>query len=229
MGHGATPASEEPIRLLLVEDHPTSREPLAMLLDREPDLTVVGQAGSLAEVRRSLAGGLAVDVTLLDLDLPDGDGADLIRDLRRVNPRAITLVLTASADRATLARAVAAGAAHVLHKSAATREIVAAIRRLWAGEVLLDPREAAELIRLAGERRRRDMGELAALASLTPRERDALRLLAEGLDNQAIAARLGVGLETARTHVGNVLHKLEVESRVQAVLVAHRHGVVSFD
>jgi DNA-binding NarL/FixJ family response regulator len=87
------------IHLLLVDDHPASREPLAMLLEREPDLIVVGQAGTLTEARQLLVGGMAVDIAVVDLDLPDGHGSELIRDLRRTAPEAAALVLTASRER----------------------------------------------------------------------------------------------------------------------------------
>lgn len=219
------PGDTAPIRLLLVDDHPTSREPLAELLDRQPDLIVVGQAGSLAEARALLANGLAVDVALVDLGLPDGSGAELIRDLRRRSPGAIAVVLTGSEMRLEHARAVEAGAAAVLPKTVPTRTIVEAIRRLRAGELLLSREEASELVALAVRSRVREEAELVALARLTVREREVLALMAEGLGNEVIAARLGVGLETARTHAGRVLDKLGVDSRLQAVLLAIRNGI----
>ena len=216
--------TETPIRLLLVDDHPTSREPLAALLGREPDLAIVGEAGSLAEARALLA-HIAADVAIVDLDLPDGSGVDLVRDLRRLNPGASALVLTASRDRALHARAVEAGAAGVLTKTARTRDIADAVRRLHAGEPLISPSEALELLRLAGAERERGWAERQALGRLTPREREVLRLLAEGLDNKAIAARLSLSPDTARTHVVKLLAKLGVDSRLQAALLALRHGV----
>ena len=216
--------AETPIRVLLVDDHPTSREPLAALLEREGDVAVVGEAGSLAEAR-ALLGRVLVDVAVVDLDLPDGSGVELIRGLRRANPAASALVLTASRDRVVHARAVEAGAAGVLTKAARTREIVEAIRRLHAGDTLISPREAVELLRLAGEERERGRAERQALARLTPREREVLRLLAEGLDNKAIADRLSLSPDTARTHVVKLLAKLGVESRLQAALLALRHGL----
>jgi DNA-binding NarL/FixJ family response regulator len=213
-----------PVRLLLVDDHPTSREPLAELLDRQPDLTVVGQAGSLVEARVLLAGGLAVDVALVDLGLPDGDGTELVREVCR-RQGTVTVVFTGSPARLDHARAVEAGASCVIPKTAPTRRIVEAIRCLSAGEVLLSRDEAAELVALAARSRTRDERERAALARLTAREREVLALLAEGLGNEAIASRLGVGVETARTHVGRVLDKLGVASRIQAVLLAIRNGI----
>lgn len=217
--------TDRPIRLLLVDDHPTSRESLAMLLDLQPDMRVVGQAGTLAESRKLLSEGLDFDMALIDLDLPDGDGADLIQEICRGATVAAVLVLTASTDRRDYARAVEAGAVHVLNKSTRTAELIEAIRDIRAGKVLLDPAETAELLRLAGEHRTRQSEERAALNRLTPREREVLRLMAEGLDNQAIADRLFIGVETTRTHVARLLRKLEVDSRLQAILLAFRHDI----
>ena len=213
------------IRLLLVDDHTSSREALALLLGREPDLAVVAEADSLAEARRALA-GTAVDIALVDLDLPDGSGVDLIRDLQAANPEALALVVTGSGDRHEHARAVAAGAAGVLHKSARTREIVAALRRLCAGETLLSPREAVELLRLADRRREEERAAQRTVGQLTPRERELLGLLAEGLGDQAIAARLFLSPKTVRNQMTAVLGKLGVDSRLQALVLAARHGLV---
>jgi DNA-binding NarL/FixJ family response regulator len=115
----------------------------------------------------------------------------------------------------------------VLHKSASTAQLIAAIRDVHAGKLLLDPGEAAELLQLVGERRARYEVEREALGRLTQREREVLRLMAEGLDNQALADRLFVGVETVRTHVARLLRKLGVDSRLQAILLAYRHGVAS--
>jgi DNA-binding NarL/FixJ family response regulator len=213
------------IRLLLVDDHASSREALALLLGREPDLAVVAEAGSLAEARRALAGA-EVDVALVDLELPDGSGVDLIRDLRAANPEALALVVTGSGDRHEHARAVAAGAAGVLHKSARTREIVAALRRLCAGETLLSPREAVELLRLVDRRREEERAAQLTVGQLTPRERELLGLLAEGLGDEAIAARLFLSPKTVRNQMTAILGKLGVDSRLQALVLAARHGVV---
>ena len=218
--------TRRPIRVLLVDDHPASREPLAELLDREPDVQVVGQAGSLAEAGQELAKGIGVDVALVDLDLPDGHGEELISELRRLRPGAQTLVLTGSRDRRDLGRAVLSGAAAVLHKSAPTREVLTVVRGLHAGHSFLSQADARELAGAATTWQRQTANERAALARLTAREREVLVLLAEGLENRAIADRLSIGVETVRTHVASLLAKLEVETRLQAVLLAVRHGVV---
>ena len=216
------------IRILLVDDHASSREPLALLLEREPDLMVVAQAGSLAEARGALE-RTAVDVALVDLDLPDGSGVELIRDLRRTNPEAQVLVVTASADRGMHARAIATGAAAVLHKSVRTHRIVEAIRRLCGGESLLSPQEAIELLRLADQERARGREARSALELLTPRECEVLQLLAEGLSDKEIAERLAISERTVRVHMVNLLAKLGVDSRLQALVLATRHGVVKIE
>jgi DNA-binding NarL/FixJ family response regulator len=210
-------------RVLLVEDHATFREPLAFMFEREPEFEVVAQAGSLAEARGMLEG---VDLAVVDLDLPDGNGTELIGELRALNPRGMVLVLTASAERDAYARAVEAGAAGVLNKSTSIRNVIQAARRLVAGEAVLSTNEVAELLRLADRRREQDRETLRAVESLTPREREVLVLLAEGLSDKEIAERLYVGSGTVRNHVVSVFAKLGVHSRLQALVFAARHGIV---
>src|SRR4028119_701550 len=150
-------------RILLVEDHASFRQTLAYIFDGEPDFEVVAQAGSLAEARRP-AVGVGADLGVIDLTLPDGEGVELIRELREANREFAALILTASLDKAEHARAVEAGAAGVLHKSADVDEILDATRRLAAGETLLSPEELMELLRLAGRRREGDSGAPARRA-----------------------------------------------------------------
>lgn len=214
------------IRVMLVDDHSSFRQPLAFMLDREPDITVVGQAGTLAEAE-SLKDD--ADIAVVDLDLPDGSGVDLIRDLRIVNPHAAVLVLTASTNRDELAQAVEAGAAGVLHKSARITEIVDGLRRLAGGESLLSHAEMIELLRLATRRREEDREAQFALGQLTAREREVLASLAEGLTDKEIAQRLHVSTQTVRTHMVNILSKLGVNSRLQALVFAIRHGAVTVE
>ena len=214
------------IRVLVVDDHSSFRQPLAFMLGYQPDITVVGQAGSLAEARRLLA-EVDVDVAVVDLNLPDGHGADLIRDLRAVNPAGMILVLTASMIDRDYAEAVEAGASGVLHKSAGIEEIIKAVRRAGAGEPLLSSRELVEMLRLADRHRIQDREAREALARLTPREQEVLQALADGLADKEIAARLNVRNETVRTHMVNILGKLGVDSRLQALVFAIRHRIVT--
>lgn len=211
------------IRVLLVDDHASFRQPLAFMLEQEPDLTVIGQAGSLADARTLLRD---VDVAVLDLDLPDGSGLVLVRELHQANPHARVLVLTASVKRKELAETVAFGADGALHKSVGLADIIAAVRRLAAGEPLHTPEELIQMLRVAGQERDKELAARASLDRLTRREREVLQALADGLNDREIAERLGMSTETARTHMVNILNKLGVQSRLQALVFALRHGAV---
>jgi RNA polymerase sigma factor (sigma-70 family) len=218
------------IRVILVDDHVAFLRPLAFVLEREPDLTVVAQVASLAEARRQLTTGLGADVALVDIDLPDGSGIDLIRALRAANPSAAALILSGTVDARTRALAIAAGACGVLHKSTAEpAEIAAAVRLVRAGEPLISPAEAVALTAEAVRLRERERAAWAALEDLTPREREVLQALAYGLSDKQIADRLYVSPKTVRNHVVNLLGKLGVDSRLQALVLAVRHGLVAID
>ena len=214
-------------RILLVEDHASFRQTLAFVFDQQPEFEVVAQAGSLTEARQVLEGlENQADLGVIDLSLPDGEGTDLIKDLRGANEDFAALVLTASLDRADHARAVEAGAAGVVHKSADVDEILDATRRISAGETLLSPEELVEMLRLAGQNREEKREARANIEQLTRREREVLQALAEGLSNKEIAQRLHMSVDTERTHMMNILNKLGVHSRLQALLFAARHGLV---
>ena len=212
-------------RILLVEDHASFRQTLAFVFDQESEFEVVAQAGSLAEARQVMD-GLEVDLGVMDLSLPDGEGIELIKDLREANPHFAALVLTASLDRAEHARAAESGAAGILHKSAGVDEIMDATRRLGEGETLLSQEELIALLRLAGQSREEEREARASMEQITPREKEVLQALAEGLSNKEIAAKLHVSVDTERTHMMNILNKLGVHSRLQALLFAARHGLV---
>ena len=215
-------------RILLVEDHASFRQALAFMFEREPEFAVVGQAGSLAEAREFLNGSSdATDVAVCDLALPDGDGFDLIEELASRKDRKITtLVLSASLEPARFARAVEAGASGVLHKAAAISDIVDAVRRLKAGEALLSPNEIIEMLRMVSRKRQEEFEAQEAIDRLTRREREVLQALAEGLDSKDIAQKLHITVETERTHMVNILNKLDVHSRLQALVFAARNGVL---
>jgi len=215
-----------PIRVLLVEDHASFRQALAFMLEREPGFEVAEQVGSLAEARELDWEALEnVEVAIVDLALPDGDGLDLIEDFSS-QPRMMTLVLSASLEPGRFARAVEAGASGVLHKSTPIKDIVEAVRKLRAGEALLSPAEVVEMLRLVGRERQEEHAVQQAVERLTPREKEVLQALAEGLESREIAEKLNVSVETERTHMVNILHKLGVHSRLQALVFAARYGVV---
>ena len=211
-------------RILLVEDHASFRQALAFVLERESEFEVVGQVGSVAEARALDRQSLEdVEVAIVDLALPDGDGLDLLEDF---SSRTVTLVLSASLETARFARAVESGASGVLHKSTPIKEIVDAVRRLKAGEALLSPGDVIEMLRFVNRERQEELSVRRAVERLTPREREVLQALAEGLESKEIADKLNVTVETERTHMVNILHKLGVHSRLQALVFAARHGVV---
>jgi DNA-binding NarL/FixJ family response regulator len=210
------------IRVLIVDDHSAFRQPLAIMLSAEPDVTVVGQAGSLAEAR---AQHEDADVAIIDLDLGDGDGADLIPLLRQRNPNMMALVLTASSESSDLGRAVMRGAMGLMHKSAGLEEIINVVRRLGHGEILISPREAVELMHEADREKRSDQRAQMLADRLTQREREVLAALTDGLSDREIGQRLGTATETVRTHMVRILAKLELDSRLQAAIFALHHDV----
>ncbi len=224
--HQASPdeRAEQTIQVVLVDDHLAFRQPLAFMLMREPDITIIGQAATVAEARPLLS---QADIALIDLDLPNGEGIELIEDLCAVNPQAGALVLTGYGTNVAMARAVEAGAAGVMHKSRPIREVVEAIRSLKAGESLLSVRETMELLRFITREREQHRTAQATIARLTPREREVLQALAAGLSDYEIAHQLHVSHETVRTHMVNVLHKLEVDSRLKALVFALKHKLVT--
>jgi DNA-binding NarL/FixJ family response regulator len=213
-------------QVVLVDDHLSFRQPLAFMLLREPDITIIGQAATVAEARPLLP---AADIALIDLDLPDEEGVVVIHELLSVNPTAIALVLTGSRSNLAMARAVEAGAVGVMHKSRPVSEVVEAIHRLKAGEPLLSMRDSIEMLRFISRQRDQNRAVQTMIARLTPREREVLQALAAGLSDREIAHQLLVSTETVRTHMVNLLHKLEVDSRLKALVFALKHDLVTIN
>lgn len=211
------------VQVLIVDDHASFRQALARLLVREPEVTAVAQAGTLAGARVLLGD---IDLALVDLQLPDGDGCGFIAELKAVHPEIVVLVLTAAETDDTLARAVEAGAVGLLHKSMTTDEILAAVRRAAAGDALLSREEIVRLLRVARHQREQSHDVESALDSLSAREREVLQAVAEGLTDKEVAVRLHIAPATARKHVVNILAKLNCDSRLQAVILAARYGAV---
>lgn len=210
--------------LLLVDDHASSRQPLALLLHLTLDYDEIRQAGTIEEAKALMAG---VDLAIIDLGLPDGDGATLIRSLRHAAPAARILVLTSSSDRLDAARAIAAGAHGVVHKAADIDTIIAAVQTIGAGETIVTPEQRDDLKRIDSAEMQRRVGDPHLHNRLTPREQDVLQCLADGLSDKEIAFRLGIGVETVRTHLASIYGKLGVESRLQALAFALHYGLVS--
>lgn len=213
----ADPAAT-PIRVLLVDDHAVVRQGLRAFLQLQPDVDVVGEAGS-GEAALRAAAAARPDVVLMDLVMPDGDGVDAIRALARVAPDARVLVLTSFADDGKVYAAMQAGAAGYLLKDVEPDQLADAIREVHRGRPALHPDVAALLMRRAV-----DPG--AAAEPLTPREREVLQLVVEGFANKQIARRLRITEKTVKSHVSNILQKLGVPDRTAAAVLAIRQGLV---
>lgn len=208
------------LRVLLVDDHAVVRQGLRAYLELQPDIEVCGESGSAAHAAE-LAARLKPDVALVDMVMPGGDGIEATRGIRAVSPATQVVILTSLTDEASVRPALEAGAVSYQLKDVAGAELVECIRSAARGESRLHPRIAASLVRtLRGE------GKPDPLAQLSARERDVLLLIADGLSNQVIAERLGIGEATVKTHVGNLLAKLELADRTQAAVWAWRHGLV---
>ncbi|HEX2728960.1 MAG TPA: response regulator transcription factor [Rubrobacteraceae bacterium] len=216
--------AQEQVRIMVVEDHSSFRQALAHMLDLEPGFRVVATAGDLAEALKVPTDN--VDVAIVDMALPDGEGTELIRALHKSGDRVTALVLSGSLSRRQYARAVEAGAAGVMHKSSSIEEIVDAVKRLNAGESLLSLEEIVDLFRDVGRQREQDHDAKQAAASLSQREKEVLWALAEGLDSKQIARRLNITVDTERSHFIRIFAKLGVHSRLQALIFAVRHGIV---
>jgi len=207
----------ERIRVLLVDDHAVVRQGLRSFLELQPDLEVVGEAAG-AKDGVEQAARLAPDVVLMDLLMPDEDGVDAIRALRDVAPRVKVLVLTSYLDDTHVFAAVQAGAAGYLLKDVQPDALAEGIRQVSQGLAVLHPQIAARLMNRSARP--------ASLADFTQRERDVLKLLAEGLSNKEMAGRLFISEKTVKTHISNVLQKLGVADRTQAALLAVRQRLV---
>ncbi|MFE2521354.1 response regulator [Streptomyces mirabilis] len=219
MAEARTFTEQNPIRVFLLDDHEVVRRGLADLLDAEPDISVVGDAGS---VEHALVRGPALrpHVAVLDVRLPDGDGISVCRELRSQMPELACLMLTSFDDEEALLDAIMAGASGYVLKQIKGSDLVAAVRTVASGQSMLDPTTTAQLMRSL----RADPTEAPALApelaGLSPRERDILALIGDGLTNREIGKKLYLSEKTVKNHISRLLAKLGVQRRVQAAVLA---------
>jgi two-component system response regulator DevR len=212
--------SEPGITVFLVDDHELVRRGVAELVDDEPDLTVVGQASSVAEALARVP-ALRPDVAVLDVRLPDGSGVDLCRELRTALPGLRCLMLTSFTDQDSMVEAVLAGAEGFVIKDVKGLQLVDAIRRVGSGETLLDGRAVTALV----AELRATTAAPGPLAGLSEQELVLLDLLGESLTNRQIAERMFLAEKTVKNYVSRLLAKLGLERRSQAaVLVTGIHG-----
>jgi two-component system response regulator DevR len=205
------------IRVYLLDDHEVVRRGLAGLLESDGDIEVVGESASAVEATHRIP-ALRPDVMILDARLPDGSGIDVCRDVRAIDPGIVGLILTSYEDDEALFAAIMAGAAGYLLKQVRGTDLVDTVRRVAAGQSLLDPAVTARVL----ERIRRGIEQPKELASLTDQERRILGFIAEGLTNHEIAQRMFLADKTVKNYVSSVLAKLGLERRTQAAVLASR-------
>ena len=201
------------VRVFLLDDHELVRRGLRDLLEQEADLEVVGEAGTARDAIARIP-ALRPDVAILDARLPDGSGIDVCRDIRSAEPHTRALILTSYDDDEALFAAIMAGAAGYLLKQIRGTDLVDAVRRVAAGQSLLDPAVTQRVI----DRVRAGPDEPSELAALTGQERRILELVAEGLTNRQIAERMFLAEKTVKNYVSSMLAKLGLESRTQAAV-----------
>ncbi|WP_112140024.1 response regulator [Glycomyces dulcitolivorans] len=205
----------DPIRLLLVDDHPVVRRGLRGYLELEPDFAVVGEAGDGDEALKAID-DLDPDVVLLDLKMPGLDGQGVLDRLGPDRARPRVLVLTSATDAERVPAAITAGAAGFVYKDIDPDALASAIRTVHSGQLLLSPVAMRGLM---------NGSTGPAAPTLTPRESQVLGLIAKGQTNRQIARALGVSEKTVKTHVTNLLRRIGAADRTQAALWAVRHGI----
>jgi DNA-binding NarL/FixJ family response regulator len=208
------PVSVPTVRVFLVDDHEVVRRGVAEVLEDDPAIVVVGEAGSVAEALARVP-AVRPDVTVVDMRLPDGDGAEVCRRLRERVPGLRCLILTSYADEEAVAAAAAAGASGYLLKQVRGAAIVSAVHTVAGGGTHYGVSPPAPVVVRPGdpERARR-------LASLTEQERTVLRLIGEGLTNRQIGDRMGLAEKTVKNYTSHLLAKLNLERRTQAAILA---------
>lgn len=207
-----------PIRVYLLDDHEIVRRGIRELLEADGDIVVVGESGSALEATRRIP-ATRPDVAILDGRLPDGSGIDVCREVRSVDPSIKGLILTSYDDDDALFAAIMAGASGYLLKQVRGTDFVAGVRRVAAGQSLLDPAMTAQVL----ERIRSGPHEDEDLQGLTPQEKRILQLVGEGLTNREVARRMFLSEKTVKNYVSSMLAKLGLTSRTQAAVFAARH------
>lgn len=213
-----TDTSDGPIRVFLLDDHEVVRRGLKDLLEADGDIEVVGESGLAQEATRRIP-ALRPHVAVLDGRLPDGSGIDVCRDIRSSNPEIAALILTSYDDDEALFSAIMAGAAGYVLKQIRGTDLVDAVRRVAAGQSLLDPAVTQQVL----DRLRQGPPQDEALAPLTDQERRVLELIGEGMTNRQIGEQMYLAEKTIKNYVSSLLGKLGLERRTQAAVFASKH------
>ena len=210
-------AAARVIKVFLMDDHEIVRMGVRELLEAEPDIRVVGEAGTAASALARIP-ALRPDVAVLDMRLPDGDGVEVCREIRSRMPEVACLILTSFGDDEALFNAVMAGAAGYVLKQIRGSDLVGAVRTVAAGQSMLDPQAAGRLMARLREQPKKD----DPLAGLSPQERRILELIGEGLTNRQIGERMFLAEKTVKNYVSALFSKLGMERRTQAAAFAVR-------
>ncbi len=213
------------ITVVLVDDHQLVRWGVRSFLEKQPDITVLGEASSGAEALR-LAAELVPDVVLMDLVMPDMDGVETTRRLKQVSPQTQVIILTSYHDDEHIFPAIRAGALSYILKDVGSSELAEIVRKAARGEAVMHPHVAARVMQ---ELRAPHTPNAPFASELSEREIEVLRLIAEGCNNTEIAERLVISEHTVKRHVSNILSKLHLADRTQAAVYAWREGVVDKD
>src|SRR5450755_2769837 len=220
----------EPIRVLIADDHALFRRGLEMVLEEEDDIDLVGQASDGTEAV-SVAGESLPDIVLMDIRMPKISGIEACRAIKEVAPSAKIVMLTISDEEEDLFEAIRAGASGYLLKDIPLDEVADAVRSVHGGQSLINPSMAGKLLTEFATLARRD-GEARAqevpAPKLTDREMQVLKLVARGMNNRDIAKELFISENTVKNHVRNILEKLQIHSRMEAVMVAVREKLIEF-
>ena len=221
----------EPIRVLMVDDHALFRRGLEMVLAEEPDIEVVGEASDGAEAVEK-AGQAVPDVVLMDIRMPRSSGIEACRAMKELSPSAKIVMLTISDEEEDLFEAIRAGASGYLLKDIPYDEVADVVRAVHGGQSLINPSMAGKLLSEFATLAKRDTEEEqvqhVAPPKLTDREMEVLKLVARGMNNRDIAKELFISENTVKNHVRNILEKLQIHSRMEAVMIAVRQKLIEF-
>lgn len=213
------------ITILLVDDHAMVRQGVRAFLDAQPDLEVVAEAGNGEEAVKAVAEH-APDIVLMDLIMPEMDGVEATRRVKAASPRTQIIMLTSYHQDEHIFPAIRAGALSYVLKDIGPAALAAVVRQAAVGEAVLHPRVAARVVQELHGRRQKTINPFTELSD---REMDVIKLIADGMSNAEIAAKLVIGEKTVKSHVSNILSKLHLNDRTQAAVYAWREGVVRRD
>jgi DNA-binding NarL/FixJ family response regulator len=220
----------DPIRVLIADDHALFRRGLEMVLDEEADIEIVGQASDGAEAV-IVAGEALPDIVLMDIRMPKTSGIEACRAMKEVAPSAKIVMLTISDEEEDLFEAIRAGASGYLLKDIPLDEVADAVRQVYGGQSLINPSMAGKLITEFATLAKRDTdgggrAQRVPAPKLTEREMEVLKLVARGMNNRDIAKELFISENTVKNHVRNILEKLQIHSRMEAVMIAVRQKLI---